>query len=720
MNLTRALEVALPDIPARKLAEGYPRLDPGTTFREHIEDGRPMVRIYVPCVGGMFTFEKQEWELTQFFDGKRSYEEIAKLYSQQSGIHYDTEAVREFAASLESSDFWYKTPQEKNIQLMQLSREERRKKQQQKKSIWADLSDVDFPAFNPDRVVTWVHNKTRFIYTPWFTIASVISVLISVGITIAHWPEIQRDTVEFYSFANKTWIDVVALYSMGMFVVGVHEFAHAHACKHYGGRVPAMGFALVYLMPAFYTDTTEGFVHGTHYQRLIISFAGVWSEMLLCSIATPIWWGTPPETLAHSGAHFIMMMTGILALVLNWNPLIKLDGYYMLCDLVGIQDLKEDSTAYTSAWVRKHIWMLPAEVPYIPKRRRLGFVVYALASGAYSYSVLYVVAHFAGNFVRNFSPEWGFIPEIGVAFVIFRSRIRLLGNFMKFLYLDKKDFILAWFTPRHTVVAAGIVGILLAIPVWQESVVGKFVLEPTSRAVVRAHVPGTISKLYVQEGDVVSRGSALATLKSVPLESGLNDAGTKLLLASAQVKEAALTYRGYGNALMETEHSARQYEQLSEMNAALEMKAPISGTVMTPKIQEQLGAYLKAGGELLEIAELSQMRARIYISEYELYKIRAGEAARLQIDGALRRSDGQVGLVSARPTKTVQPGEQESGDNSSAAQPHQFYFVDIVVQNPEQRLKPGMTGVARVYSGRRSLGGMALEGVKNFWGRKLW
>jgi len=33
--------------------------------------------------------------------------------------------------------------------------------------------------------------------------------------------------------------------------------------KHYGGRVPAMGFALVYLMPAFYTDTTEGFVKGT-------------------------------------------------------------------------------------------------------------------------------------------------------------------------------------------------------------------------------------------------------------------------------------------------------------------------------------------------------------------------------------------------------------------------------------------------------------------------
>src|SRR5258707_1342781 len=167
MNLTRALEVALPDIPARKLAESYPRLDPGTTFREHVEGGVAVVRIYVPSVGGMYTFDKNEWALTQLFDGKRSYEEIADLYSQQNGIQYDAETVREFAAALESSEFWYKTPQEKNIQLMQLSREERKKKLQVK-SIWPDLSEVDFPASNQDRFVTWVQSRTSSLITPWF------------------------------------------------------------------------------------------------------------------------------------------------------------------------------------------------------------------------------------------------------------------------------------------------------------------------------------------------------------------------------------------------------------------------------------------------------------------------------------------------------------------------------------------------------------------------
>jgi putative peptide zinc metalloprotease protein len=303
--------------------------------------------------------------------------------------------------------------------------------------------------------------------------------------------------------------------------------------------------------------------------------------------------------------------------------------------------------------------------------------------------------------------------------VIFRSRIRLLGNFMRFLYLDKKDRVLAWFTPKHTAMAAGILGILLAIPVWKESVAGKFMLEPVNQAVVRAHVPGAIAKIYVREGEEVSRGSALATLSNLPLESSLNDAGTKLLLASAQAKEAALNYQGYGNALMEKERSRQQYGQMSEMTAALELKAPISGTVLTPKIQDQLGAYLKAGNEFLAIADLAQMRARIYISEYELYKIHTGETARLQFDGVLRRKDGHVSLVSARPTELL-PVDGEQSDSSGAAPPHQFYFVDITVQNPERALKPGMTGIARVYGSRRSLGGMMLEGIKNFWGRKLW
>src|SRR5712691_6659828 len=126
MNITRALKAALPDIPARAMAQRYPRLDPTFTFKEHLEDGERVIRVYIPSVGAMFKFPPQNWELIRLFDGTRTCEKVAEIYSQQAGRPYTVEAIREFANVLEAADFWYKTPQEKNIVLMQKSVEERR------------------------------------------------------------------------------------------------------------------------------------------------------------------------------------------------------------------------------------------------------------------------------------------------------------------------------------------------------------------------------------------------------------------------------------------------------------------------------------------------------------------------------------------------------------------------------------------------------------------
>ena len=718
MNLARALEVALPEIPARTLAERYPRLDPATTFREHIEDGKPVVRLYVPSAESMFTFPPYLWKLAQLFDGTRSYEEIAQIYSQENGVEYDGETVREMAGELEADGFWFKTPQEKNILMLQQSAEERRKKVKVR-SRWADLSDVTFPAFNPDRFLTWLYGKTKFIYTPWFTALTLLAFASCLGLTISHWREIWRDTIAFYNFSNKSWGDVFTLYTLGMVVVAVHELAHAHTCKHYGGHVRSMGFALVYLTPAFYTDTTEGAVLGSRYQRLIIFLAGIWSELILCSIATPIWWGTPPETLIHDGAYFIMMMTGMMSLIINWNPLMKLDGYYMLCEIVGVVEIKENSTAFVSAWVKKHIWGLPVEVPYVPKRRRIGFAVYALLSGVYSYTVLYVVARFAGNFVRNFSPEWGFIPEIGVALLIFRSRIRLLVNFMKFIYLDKKDRILAWFTPKHTATVATIAAVLLAIPMWHESVSGKFLLEPISTAVVRAKVPGTIVDLYAEEGQGVVAGQRLARLRNLPLQSEYEDLRAKLVLASNRTNSAALHYTDYGSALEERKQLVVQVNQLSERNAALELTSPIAGIVLTPKVGDTLGTYVAAGTQVVEVGDIATLRARIYVSEFDLEKVRLGAPARIEVQGHLGKWRATSVSVATRP---VGMDARLGGANEMKGEVNllHYYQVDLQVSNPDFELRPGMSGIARVYGGRRSIAGMAGESIVNFWGRKIW
>jgi len=717
MNLTRVLNVALPDMPARVLSERPPRLDPGIIAREHLEGGKTVIRTYVPCAKIMFTFPPPNWGLAQLFDGSRSYEEIAELYSQQTGAQYSAEEVREFASNLDAIDFWYRTPQEKNILLMQQSAEERRKKLKQQ-NRWGDLAEVLFPAFNPDPFLTKLYSYTKFVYSGWFTTLTLTLFAVAAGITITHWSDVGRDTVAFYNFSNRTLGDILVFYVLVLGVVVVHEFAHAYASKHFGGRVTAMGFALIYLTPAFYTDTTEAEVTATRDQRLIVTIAGVWSELVICSMATIIWWGTAPDTAFHNSAYFLMMLTGIMSVLLNWNPLMKLDGYYILCDLVRIPDLKEASTAYVCAWVKRYIWRLPVEVPYVPKSRRLGYAVYAILSGAYSYTVLYVVARFAGNVVRNFSPEWGFIPEIAVALLIFRSRIRSLVNLMKFFYLDKKERIIAWFTPRHSIAVAAALVILLALPLWHESATGRFLLEPAHLAVVRARVPGVITQLDAEEGQRVARGETLATLRNLPLESDFEDTKTNLLLAGDRAKAASLHYSDFGQALKEREGLAGQFQQISAMDSALEVTSPIEGTVVTPRVGEFLGSYLKEGQELLEVADLSSLRARIYISEYDLYKVRQSTNGRLMVQGLFKTWPAQIVSIAARPTEI---DERLTGKvELRGMNPPHFYIVDLVVQNIDGTLKPGMAGVARIYGQRSSLFGLAWETFSNFWGRKLW
>jgi len=716
MNLTRALDVALPDIPAREILQRVPRIEPGVTFREHIEDGERIVRVYFPSTGLMYRLTWAQWALARLFDGKRSYAKIAELYSQETGSAYDEQAVFEFASDLEAAGFWYRTAQEKNVLLLLQSKEER-KKSLKAKSRFTDLSMITFPAFNPDGFLNWLYPKTSFIYTKWFTALTIVAFAFTLGLTLNHWTEIGRDTVEFYNFTDKTVADIGILYLLGIFVVAVHEFAHAHACKHAGGRVPAMGFALIFLTPAFYTDTTEGAVMGGRSERLVISLAGIWAELMVCSIATPIWWLTAPDTTIHEGAYFMMMLTGIVSLVVNWNPLIKLDGYYMLCEIIGIAELKEDSTAYLSAWVKRHIWKLPVEVPYVAKRRRPFYAIYGLLSGAYSYLVLTVVARFAGNVSRNFSPEWAFIPQYGVALLVFKSRIRLLVNFMKLVYLDKKDRVRAWLVSRPLLATAAILGFCL-LPLWHQSTTGRFVLEPARRSVVRAAVPGMLSDIFVQEGSVVKAGEVLAWLRNFPLQSDAAQAQARLLMASSRAISAHLGNGDYGSAVQERDRITVESAQLKLKTEDLTLRSPIYGVVLTPRLRDRLGSYLTAGAEFVEVADLQSLRARIYVSEFDMYKVQEGAPAKVHVDGAFKKWDSRAASVT--PVALASDPALLDQTKFKGLRPPQFYVVEIPVPDENGFLRPGMTGTARVYGRRRSLMGFVFEAAQAALGRKIW
>jgi putative peptide zinc metalloprotease protein len=717
MNITEALNELLPEIPARMISRRYPRLHPDIVFKEHVRGGEAVVRAFVPGVEALFTLTPQNWQFARLFNGQRSYEEISVLYFRETGIQYSTAEVREMADSLEAIEFWYKTPLEKNIALMQKTAEERRKLFKQKKKV-GDLSMIAFPAVNPDRFLDWLHERIAFVYTWWFTLITLAAFGFMAGIFITHWSEVGRDTLQFYNFADKTWWDVAVFWLLASVVMALHEIGHGLTCKHYGGRVAAMGFLLIYLSPAFFTDTTEGMVTGDRNQRLMITVAGVWTELMICAIATFAWWGTAPGTAVHDFAYTVILITGIGVVLINWNPLIKLDGYHMLCEILGIIDLKEASTTYVSSWVRRYVWQLPVDVPYVPKRRRLGFAVYAILSGMYSYTVLYIIARFVGNAFRHFNPEWSFVPELATAGLIFRSRIRTLVNFMKFVYLDKKDRVRDWFTPQRSLALAAIIVVFALLPLWHETGDGRFVLEAGNRAVVRNLVPGTVTQVYADEGQPVTAGALLVRLRNVALESKLARSQADYEVANANASTALLHNVDLGAAVKDRERLARQMEDLASEVAKLDLRSPTSGVVLTPHPGDRLGAYLVEGTELVEVADLDTVKASIYLSEHDMYKLLPNSYARLQIDGMFGLREARV--LTVAPQSAQIPVGLIDLTKYKGLRPPNFYVAELLLDNPGGHLKPGMTGTARFYGKKTSFARLAWKSAADFAGRKIW
>jgi putative peptide zinc metalloprotease protein len=127
---------------------------------------------------------------------------------------------------------------------------------------------------------------------------------------------------------------VLLLALLGLVIVSAvwHELGHATACT-YGGATPgAMGVGLYVIWPAFYTDVTDAY-RLRRGGRLRTDLGGVYFNALFA--------------LAAGGAYFATRFEPLLALVAvqhfqivqQLTPVMRLDGYYVVTDLVGVPDI---------------------------------------------------------------------------------------------------------------------------------------------------------------------------------------------------------------------------------------------------------------------------------------------------------------------------------------------------------------------------------------------
>ena len=722
MNLSEALDAALPEIPKVRLSRARPpRLDPELVTREDVLDGEPVVGILQRSKGSFFRFQPPQWQLAQLFDGIRSYDEIAQRFNEEQGGALTAREVEEFATSLDEAGFWFKTPQEKNMAYSARLKAERGRKANRTSKI--NFAHISFTAWDPDKYLTWLDGMVgRFIYSRWCVLAVVLLFCFEGLVFAAKWKDFGPDIPLYYNFTHKTFADFaefwVLLFGLGF----IHESAHGLTCKHYGGEVHNMGLMFLYLTPAFFVDVTETWVSATKIQRLATIIAGIWVEMVVCGLAMIVWTNTQPSAFVHDLAYKVILITGLAVIVMNLNPLLKLDGYYFLTELIGIPDLKERSTSFVSAWFQRSILRLPAEVPSVPRRRAPLFLVYAVVSGAYSYMVLFLVIRFSYNVGSKFVAEFALIPAGAMAIAIFRGRLKSLAGVAQQFWKTHLSGAF-WMQPR-TLGTAFVLVIVLFAPVLRDRENAYFVVEASDPVTLHAPVNGKVEAVYVREGDAVRRGQPLLRLSSADVAGMTSSSQAAIGSARYHAVEAQLGGRSIGASAAEETGARRSAGLADEAQASLVVRATVDGRVLTPQPDELVDQQVGSGEALLTLAGdgsaegKGEQRLRLYIPAGEMNRIQPGDEVAVAPPGRFTIVRMRLASLEGEPA-TLPAGLIPHQDYKGIELPT-FYGARMALPVGSPRLALGTVGVAKVFGARRSLAARIVEVVVDVVRAHVW
>jgi putative peptide zinc metalloprotease protein len=716
MNLSEALDAALPEIPQARLIRAHPPcLDPQLVTREDVVDGEPIVAVIQREKGTFFRFPAYQWNLAILFDGVRSFEEIAEIYSEQTGAPTTVEDLRAFADALEESDFWYKSPQERNLALSQKLKAQRGRRAQRKSKF--NLVHISFSAWDPDRYLSWLDGAIgKYVYSRWCVLAMVLLFLFEATVFISQWHIIAPDAVLYYNFTKKSFIDLVGFWSLMLFIGFIHESAHGLTCKHYGGEVHGMGLLLIYLMPAFFCDVTEAWVTADRKQRLATIIAGIWIEMVVCGLGMIVWLNTSPGDWLHNLAYQLILITGLAVIVINLNPLIKLDGYFFLTELIGVADLKERSTSFLSGWFQSRILGLPTETPVVPRRRVPLFVLYAFISGLYSYVILFLMIRFAYNVTSKLMAEFAVIPAGAMAFMVFRSRLRSLRGVLGRLWAAK-------FGSGRTIRPRAIAGVMalavvLFVPLLRRSEDAFYLIEPLRTITLHSTTPGRVNNVLVREGETVRAGAALLTMNSPATDSMSEGAVAQTHNASFRAFNAEVQGRSLGPAAAEQDAAQRSNLLASEARASLEVKAPEDAIVLTGDPGALLGQSVGSGQALLELADDGPRAVRVYIPTAALQRVHAGAEVTMAFPGRF----SMVHLLLTQPSGdavNLPAGLLESQNYKGVKLPV-FYCSRMVLPASAGDISFGVAGRAKIYGARRSFAERIVTMVVNLVRAHVW
>ena len=678
-----------------------PALRKDLIIRHLIHAGESKWVVKNPETFRLYTYNDSEWELIALFDGTRTPGEIRDDYNRMNPADLiEVTLVLDFKENLEEMGLLTQSGSERSVAVMQRLRDARKLKAEEKQKSF-NIFLMLFPIADPNEFLNKTVKYVRWIWSPDFVAVGLVLFALTTAVFIRDFHQIWQQTLELYSFIGKPVIDVLEFYVIITLIASFHELGHAYAMKIYGGDVHSIGFALFFFLPAYFTDTVDSELLESKWQRLWINLGGIYIESFICVLTTAVWVVTYPDTFLHDIAYKGMIYTGVSTVMFNVNPLTPTDGYHALEDLLEIPELRPQSFQYIGALIQKYLFRLPVEIPPLSKRKRRAFLIYGPLSIVYTGTIMLAIFALVNHIYGFFLGELATPLAILTAIRMFRKRLSKFTDVLRMFYLDKKEYFMSRKGQIRLAALGAAAALAIFLPWPHEVFESPVVLKAGSEARIEVPADAAVESVDVREGQKVAPGTQLARLSSsdVAEKSREIEAVKGSYEARARMGRAAASAGDSAEFESRAEAASAALKVNRAVEAALVLRTPVAGTVLTHRPQDLVGSTVVSGSRFLTIGETSSMRIEIPVTERLLDSMRQGEPVSLRVAAQpFRTYRAKLSKISSAAQSFSETGAADAAIRPGE-KPGRFLAI-VRVDNPDGSLAPGMAGIAKL-QGRR-------------------
>ncbi len=530
------------------MSETYAKLRSDLEFRaETPAPGSPVI-VKDPVTRRFYRFTAVQAAVLERLDGKTEHGAVAEAVSAVCGTEVLKAQVEDFAVKLRALLLLDHPACWSALEALR----------RPKSRFLGSVLSIKIHAFNPDALLGRMERKLKFCFGSTFALIVFAAVFAATAIALANWRSLGISIGTLFSLYS-----IPAVLAVAFAVMTAHEFGHGLALKHFGGKVEEMGLLVLYFIPAFYCNVDDAWLLKRR-QRVLVSLAGGYIQLFICSLAVIAWRLLAPETILCRAMTVVVAFSGI-QLLFNFNPLIKLDGYYLLSDLLGMPNLRSRAFAYLGRILRRCLLGAQTrDLPSVGARERWIYVSYGISAFAFTAGLIWLTFGRLAGWIVDQYQTWGLLVVAAVIVLSVPagggqdsgSKPSWLGGIVKRI---KK-----W--PRLFIILLAIAVVVL-LP-WELKVAGDFSIYAYRRIAISPEVDGTLKSISVAEGQLVRAGDVLAKMENLPLANEFEKTKGEL-----ETKKAELDLLRAGSRPEEIERARRQVEtKRAELSTTLRVE----------------------------------------------------------------------------------------------------------------------------------------------------